>query len=321
MAVFRTRDRGEGLLDHIGAKIACLIVAGILWAQVANNAATVQEQDLPLELRALPDSLVVRSQSLPADVRVRLTGSRFQFLLDDVFRRDKGRVVVDLSSAQEGLNRIELNAGDVLGPARAEEVLSPQALSLTVTRLMVRRLPVRMTPEGSLPEGSTLSGRPEITPPEVEVRGPAPVVRTLDDVRTAPVALGRRRSSFREQVQLKQPDPDVRLHPIEVVVEVGVDRVVERSFMNIPVRVFSEMDPSRVHIEPSTAKVRLSGAAQAVEALAPEELGVVLQLGVLAPGVYQREAELVLPSGRGIEGGVIEPARFQVVVEGAGGRR
>lgn len=305
----------------MGAKIICLLVACVLWAQVANNVATVQEHDLPLELRGLPDSLIVRSSSLPEEVRVRLTGSRFQFLLDDVFRREKGRVVVDLSSAQEGLNRIELNAGDVQGPARAEEVLSPQALSLTVTRLLVRRLPVRMMAEGALPEGSTLSGRPEITPPEVEVRGPERVVRSLDHVRTAPVPLGRRRSSFREEVPLQLPDPDVRLHPVEVVVEVGVDRIVERSFVNIPVRVFSEMDPSRVHIEPTTARVRLSGAAQAVEALAPQELAVVLQLGELVPGVYQREAELVLPPGRGIEGGTVEPARFQVVVEGPRGGR
>jgi YbbR domain-containing protein len=140
-------------------------------------------------------------------------------------------------------------------------------------------------------------------------------VAALVHVNTDPIDISRRREGFRERVRLSAPDEDVRLRPVEVDIAVAIDRIVERSFANLPISVLSEMDPARLDIEPKQAQVRITGAKGVVEGMGPADISVIVHVGELAPGVYELPAEVLLPDGTGSMS--IEPAAFRVVVAGS----
>jgi YbbR domain-containing protein len=300
------------MLDNLGVKLLCLVVAVVLWVQVADSIDVEEVVEVPLELAALPDSLVVRSNALPKAVEVRIRGTKLQIMLDDLFRRDRGRVELDVAHAHPGLYRTEIEQADVRISAMAQEILAPKQVEFEVYRRGTRNVPVRLGVDGQLPQGFTMASRPDITPSVVTVTGPEAMVNALSHVNTEPVRLSRRRSSFRQRVRLDSPDPDLHLHPVEVDVAVGIDEIVERTFVNVPISILSDMDPERLHVEPTAAQVRVMGAAGAVAALGPENVSVVLHIGELASGVYQLDPQVVVPDG--IVSTSVDPASFQVIV-------
>ena len=159
-----------------------------------------------------------------------------------------------------------------------------------------------------------MAGRPSVIPREVDVSGPAPLVQALEYVNTQPIRIARRRRSFSETVELAIPDPDLGLMPVEVEVSLGIDEIVERPFVNLPISVFSQLDSTRLFIQPQLAQVRVRGPARAVNALGPEDVSVVLHVGEKEPGVYQLEPEVVVPDG--VFSTAVQPPSFQVIVEG-----
>ncbi len=301
------------MLNNLGIKLLCVLVAAVLWVQVAGGLQVEEMVQLPLELVGLADSLTVRTTTVPEQVGVRIRGSKLQLLRDDVLRKNPGRVEVDMSNSSPGYYRYEVSVLDVRAPVEALDIVPPLTLNIPVHRLATRDVPVRLAVEGQLPQGFTMAGRPEIIPAEVRVRGPEASVNQLSHVNTLPVRFERRRDSFRETVGLVQPDIDTHVHPLEVQVEVVVDEIVERPFVNVPIRVLSEMDPARYHVEPTTAQVRVVGASGAVRGLALEDVSVLLKIGEREPGLYELEPEVVVPEG--IASTSVEPPTFQLIVE------
>jgi YbbR domain-containing protein len=157
-----------------------------------------------------------------------------------------------------------------------------------------------------------MASRPEITPNQVTVTGPETLVSVLSHINTEPLRLARRRSSFRQQVRLESSDPDLHLHPIEVEVALGIDEIVEKAFVNVPISILSDIESERLHVEPQAAQVRVMGAAGAVESLGPESVSVVLHISELEAGVYQLEPEVVAPDG--VVSTSVDPSSFQVIV-------
>jgi YbbR domain-containing protein len=302
-------------IHNVGAKLLALVVALVLWIQVASTVEVEHTVELPLEVVSLPDSLVVRRVALPSQAQVRIRGSKLQLLLQDLLRRELGRVELDASEARSGLVRFELTPDQVNVAATAVAIVAPRDVLFRVHPRTTRRVPVRLAMSGQLAAEYIVAGKPEISPFEVEVSGPAPTVAALVHVNTEPIDLARRRQGFRERVRLFGPDDDLRLRPVEVDIAVSIDRIVERTFAQLPISVLSELDPARVDIEPRQAQVRVTGAKGIVESMGPADVSVVVHVGELAPGVYELPAEVLLPEGTGSTS--IEPAVFRVVVAGA----
>lgn len=303
------------MLENLGIKLLCLVVAVVLWVQVAGSIDVEEVVELPVELVSLPDSLIVRSNALPDRVEVRIRGTKLQHLLDDVFRRDRGRIQLSVPRATAGLHRAEISVADVRVSSTPTEILSPASIEFEIYRRGRREVPVRLAVDGQLPQGFTMAARPEITPNTVVVTGPESLVEGLSHVNTQPLRLARHRSSFRQRIHLASPDPDLQLHPIEVEISLGIDEIVERAFANVPISILSDMDAARLHVDPTMAQVRVMGAAGAVAALGPESISVVLHIGELETGVYQLDPQVVAPDG--IVSTSVDPPAFQVIVSDA----
>lgn len=302
------------MFDHLGVKLVCLLVATLLWVQVASNEEIDDVVRLPLQIAGLPDSLTVQRSVLPETVGVRVKGNRLSVLLSDLVQRDLGRVELDLSDRGPGRHAYEVTVLDVNVNATPIEIVPATTLEIPVERLLRRMVPVRLVTEGKLPDDYSLAGRPEITPERVEVTGPESIVAALEQIPTVPVRLARRRESFTERVSLAPAQGDLRLLPVEVEVAVGIDAIVERVFENIPVTVWSDLASERIHLEPTIARVRVVGAAGVVGSMGPEEISVLVHIEAGVSGVAQIPGQVVVPDG--VASSSLEPVSFQVIVDG-----
>ena len=300
------------MLSNLGIKLICLLVALLLWAQVASNVAVEQLVRLPLEVAGLSDSLAVATSRLPESVTVRIRGNRLQLLASDLVRRDLGRVQLDLSAVGPGVHRYDISVLDVRVAATPLEVVPPVALELDVQRLVSKFVPVRLILIGDLPDGVAMAGRPELVPARVTVSGPRSLVEPVEEVQSEALRLARRRTSFTQRVPLVAPDRDLRVRPIEVEVAVGIDEIIERVFEDVPVTVLSEIEPERVSLEPTMVRVRVSGAVGVVNALTLDEVSVLVPIGSSVMGVAQVPAQAVVPDGLLVTG--LEPSSIHVLV-------
>lgn len=305
---------------NLTVRIVCVLLALVLWAQAASQQEVEKVVELPLKLVDLSDSLAIRRSTIPPVVWVRLRNSKFRFLLHDLFHRGRGEVDVSLASVGEGEFQHDISVREVIVDGTPLGVESPSTLHLRVYPKESLSLPVRVVLDGRLDEGMILAGRPAVTPSQVIVEGPAPVVESLDHINTMPVKVSHRTHSFRETVDLKSPDPDLKLLPREVDVSLSIDEIIERNFANIPLSVASDLvDSTRLVVQPELAQVRLSGPARVLNALGPQDISVVLQIGQKASGVYQIRPEVLAPEA--VLSTQVDPPSFQVIIGGGKERR
>ncbi|HEX4964971.1 MAG TPA: CdaR family protein [Thermoanaerobaculia bacterium] len=137
-------------------------------------------------------------------VNVRLSGSKKAIRRLSPFTVD---VTVELTQRQEGTATITLGPENVTAPEGLDVVsIEPPTIRVELEQEVTLRLPVvaRLTGE---PAAGAMVGEPEISPNQVEVRGPKSMVARTQHLFTAPVSLDGRALTFELQsVQVVSPD-------------------------------------------------------------------------------------------------------------------
>lgn len=300
------------MFSHLGIKLLCLLVAVLLWAQVASTVDVEQIVRMPVEVVGLADSLAVASSRLPESISVRIRGKRLQLLASDLVRQDLGRVQIDLTAVGPGRHRYDVSVLDVRVSATPLEILPPVTLDLEVQKLVSKLVPVRLVMTGEPPAGHAVAGRPEILPSNVTVSGPQRQVDAVKEVVSEELRLARRRASFTQRVPLVDPGRDLRLRPIEVEVAVGIDEIIERTFEDVPVTVLSDLAPERISLDPTTVRVRVTGAVGVVQSMRVDEVSVLVPIGAQVKGVALVPVQTVVPDGIEVTG--VEPGSIHVLV-------
>jgi YbbR domain-containing protein len=305
---------------NLSVKIVCVLLALVLWAQAAAQQDVEKVVELPLSLTGLPDSLAIRASKAPEAIWVRMRESKLERLLHDLLNKGRGKVQVDLSSVSVGEFHHDISVREVVDGGTPLSVESPTALHLRIYPKAQASVPVRVVLAGKLDDGLILAGKPEVTPPQVQVEGAAPLVASLDHVNTQALKISKRRRSFRETVRLVSPDPDLVLRPVEADVSIAIDEIIERSFEKVPITVVSDqVDTSRVYVQPGFAKLRLKGPAHVLAAITLKDLSVVVHFEDKKGGVYQIEPKVEVPDG--VISTTVDPPSFQVIVDGGDGKR
>lgn len=294
------------LFEDWGLKlIALAITVGLWYAVTAQRApATVRLRGVPLEF-LLPPGVEVSNDPVD-EVDLTLEGS--QGKLAEINARNLV-ARADVSELKTGDRVARLTDKNILMdlPDGVRIVdITPRSVTLRVEPVVEREAPVEARFEGELPDGFLLAGV-QISPPTVHVRGPESHVRAIERVFTETISLeGQRESLTLPQTAIDIPDRKVV--PLESTVGVRVEvaeRQVERRFSDVPVR-----SAGGGQARPERVSLTLRGPRSVVEALKPEEVRVVAEVG-LDGAVIPR---LELP--RGAQGRVemvnISPSEFTI---------
>jgi hypothetical protein len=308
------------VLHNAGTKSIALGLAALLYLHVFTSQPTEIELEIPLALRGVPEGLTW-SGDLPQHARVRLRGVGVD-LLKLRSGLETAHVQVDVMEARPGHYQRPLIADDVvLSPAlrvQALEVLSPHEITLDFDRVLVRRLAVLPTTTGRVAPGYTMHGRIVAEPDTVVVRGPAEGMTSSGHVKLEAVDLTGLSDMVTRRVRVAVP-PDYDADPQEVTVRVMIEKVVSRTFTQLPVDVLRSRGVLLRRLSPETGAVVVSGPAGVVESLRPEELRASIDARGLPPGgVYTLMASVELRRGEAAGSVSIEPVqpeKFEVELE------
>jgi len=155
----------------------------------------------------------------------------------------------------------------------AQEVRSA-VVRLNFRRLASREMPVQPTVNREVASGWTLVDTLQLTPAQVEIRGPAERVAAVRQLRTVPFSLPLTDSVFSTSVRIDTTNlSGLELSTTHVQVSGRVDRVVQRRLSDIAISV-----GEGVVVRPEVVDVLLSGPRSMVERLQPGDFRVVVSI-------------------------------------------
>jgi YbbR domain-containing protein len=288
----KRRDLRELIRYNAGLKLVAIVLACFLWYSInALERDAERLVDVPVSIRRIPPDLIVTTPPTKP-VTVTLRGPRN--ILDNIDEH-KTRLVVDLSAATAGEQRIELTGGmlDPELPRRLKALrMQPPRLKVTVEHLAKRRLPVRVDLAGAPALGYMVS-ESSVTPDHVEVSGPASKVNDLKEITTEPIDLHGLATPFTRGLLLEWVGDYVTLVPDRVRVAVGFEEVmVSREFRRVPV-VVRNGDHARV--EPSAIDLTVKGPQRVLHNFKLPEDAVTVDAAGLEPGSHRVAPTIELP--------------------------
>ncbi|MEO6195615.1 MAG: CdaR family protein [Thermoanaerobaculia bacterium] len=157
-----------------------------------------------------PRGFIIASPG-PQSVNVRLKGSKKAIRQLNPYAVN---VQVNLSQRQIGLANISLATKDVYDVPDGLEAISiePNTVRVDLEREVSLRVPVVPKFVGKPAAGSAL-GEPEVSPNQVLVTGPEPMLTRLDSLSTRPINLDGHALTFEEKVEVVSPNPLIQIAP------------------------------------------------------------------------------------------------------------
>lgn len=208
------------LTENWALKLLSLVFALILWFFVMGERKLERSYAVPLEMKNIQEGMMV-ANDVPSRVDVRINGPRT--LLMNLHSEDM-RIVIDLKELPIGLTSFKRLEDRLNIPAPLKVTrMSPSYVDVKLDRLETRTVSIK----------PVLSGRPApglkvetvtVVPEAVAVEGAAEELKTLQQVKTAPLNIEGISSNLVEVVPLDFSGKFSRLKTsdsVEVKITVG----------------------------------------------------------------------------------------------------
>lgn len=305
------------LLADLPVKVICLAAAVILL--LFHRVTTLSERffSVPLEVTT-PAGLAVAS-AFPKTARITLRGAGdaiFPILEQDV------EASVSLESHKTpGVYRAEVKV-DRKGTAQGVEPLEirvePQSITFTLEPLMEKRVVLSPDVRGTPAYGYELvqSG---ITPQNTIIRGARSRVQPVISLATEPIDLTGRTSSFAVRVKVLAPNALVKIGgdaaaDFHATIQ---ESVVQHQFDGVAVVPFDLSPHLALKSVPDAGRLKVQGTQLVVDALRPEEMKLLLELGTV-----RRSGTYTLPTRPNSVAGVMildwDPKEVTVTIAASG---
>lgn len=254
------------LLKNLGLKVLSLVIAFLLWLQIASRQTVQTTVSAPVEFINMPPQLEIAGD--------------YPQRVDVVIRSERGlsserrmAAVIDLRNADPGVEIYPLTRNNIWNAAGVEIIsLTPSTIRLQLERTASKIVKVEADIAGSPARGYKLTGV-KMSPGEVMVTGPESRLQKVNTAKTEPISVEGRTSSFTQDVFVYIEDPRVR---IENPKPVALSLVIEEERREVQLRDVP------VEVVPANARVRLLTRSVDVVGTVPVSFS-----GPIRPGDFQ----------------------------------
>jgi YbbR domain-containing protein len=303
------------LLDNLTLKVISLVLAFLLWVQIAGQQRVQRSVAVSVEFINMPHELEI-TNDYPREVNVVISRP-------SSVRMEERQLaaVIDLSSAEPGTMVVPLTERNIRNVPSGVQIEGIEQRRIRLQLERIRRKTVRVVPEtvGRPAEGFQIR-EVRSSPSEVLVVGPE---SRLDSVTTAGTesvdVSGRSRSFTQRQVYLDLEDPRLRIENVSSVhVAVIIEEERRPVELRVPIRVLpqdaaGQVSPRQADVVvsvPVSHPGELSGGGFYAYVLLDGGLtgeAIALPLGVFIPEEYREVARVesiqpgevsVTPGGR-----------------------
>jgi YbbR domain-containing protein len=312
-------DLGGRPYGHLTVPVQVLVanrvveVVRIEPATVDLDFEAITEQSVPVHITRTGDPAlgyaVGAASATPSQVVVRGPAS---FVA-------KVSVVAGSISVQGARQKVEqpirLNALDKDGNPVGFVTLSPESVQVSVDIQHLggfRDLAVKVIVRGQVAPGYRISNV-TVDPPIVTVFGSAQAIdQSPGYLETVPISVTNAQDDVVERVPLNLPGGISMLGDPAVQVRVQVEAIQGGLTVQRPLTVQGLAHGLETKLSPDTIDVILTGPLPKLQALKPDDVRVVVDLGNLGPGTHQIKPQAIVPQG--IVAETMLPATIQVTI-------
>lgn len=284
----------ELFLHNVLLKLVSIVIALGLWFYV--NAAerdSEAEYPIPVKLSNAPTSLMLVSPRVD-EVELRVSGPRT--LLSRIESANLS-VDIDLTRVRPGMTTFRLRPDALALPRGVTPIrMTPSEITLEFATIEMKRVPVELA-VGGRPAGDLLIAQSKVTPEEVEIRGPASIVRDISAVKTEPLDLtvaepGR----IKRSVDLDLPAEFLSASSPAVHVELLLEEPVAQGETR-SIAIVVRNAAGEASVTPPETTLRVRGPRSKVEALELPNGAVYVDAQGLEPGTHRVSPLATLPAG------------------------
>lgn len=195
------------ILRNSGLKVLSLLLAFLLWAQIAGREEVQRITSAPIVFTNMPPGLEITGD-FPTKVDIVIRSER----PDSQIGENVLAVIVDLSAAKPGVQTIPLNEKNVANKPLGVEIVNllTSRLRITLEKVEQRTMPVEARLVGTPASGFKVSGT-TVQPANITVMGPESRLGRITNIKTEPVNIDGVSTTTRRPVYLHLPDAPVRL--------------------------------------------------------------------------------------------------------------
>ncbi len=239
-------------LKDLGLKGVSLLLAFLLWHQVASQRTVQRTISVPVEFVNMPSDLVI-SNDHPRRLEVVLRSDRGSANIEE----RQLTAAVDLKSAIPGILEVPITEQNISRPSGLE-ILSIKPSKILLQLEATRRKNVKVDPEvtGEPAPGYELTGI-RVIPAQVMISGPESHVQKAKSAHTGIIDMSGRSESFSQTTFVDLDDPQLR---IEDAFSVAVAIQIEEKRKSVKVKgvkvvVAPEGTPAKLY----TKRIDLDG--------------------------------------------------------------
>jgi YbbR domain-containing protein len=194
-------------LRNSGLKALSLLLAFLLWAQIAGREEVQRIVSAPVVFTNMPPGLEITGD-FPMKVDIVIRSER----PGNQVGENELAVIVDLGAAKPGVQTIPLSEKNVANKPLGVDIVNllTSRLRITLERVEQRVVSVEARVTGTPAPGFQVAGV-TVQPATLTVIGPESRIRRIKSIFTEPVNIGGASATMRSPVYLHLPDPPVRL--------------------------------------------------------------------------------------------------------------
>ena len=255
-------------LRHVKVKIFAVLIAFFLWFYVVTDNTFVHTVSIPLfVINKSPDKVLTRPVPQYASVEVRGSGK-------DIIRLLYSNKKIDLDIGGVSATRtFPLDLDMIVGiPANSGieplNIVSPKEVSIELDQFISKKVPVVSNFYLEPLAGYIQVGPVKLDPDSVVVSGPEAQVETVASVSTDSVSYDKIIKDFSGEVALARPENSVvDVSCRTVSFNADFQRIGERIFRHIPVRIIHVPQGVSALVVPSTMTLKLQGGAEVLSGI------------------------------------------------------
>jgi YbbR domain-containing protein len=293
--------------------IITVVFSALLWGSISLSNNYITTVELPIRITNFPEGYATATR-IPDKIDIKVRGQGWKILYlnlnaDAEYRissgRERGRRFVNLYNYV--LENQWLTSGvDVIS-------INPDTLSFMVERVEEKRVKVRPDLKLSYRRGYGLADNVRVQPDSVTIFAPVSILKDIDEIPTSRMELTNLDTRTSREITL-QSFPGVVFPENNVTVNLDVQRILEKSFENIPVEVRDIPGDRDVMLLPGKITVGIRGGIDVIAKIKPEDFtayvhfrDVVLDtLGSISPRItYPDNTEFIF----------VKPERLRYVIK------
>ncbi|MFQ5627615.1 MAG: YbbR-like domain-containing protein [bacterium] len=250
------------ILENYKVKLTALVVASLFWFAVVTESNYQYDMDVSIRPINTPKERIIVNEITPT-ARVRFEGNGKSLLA--LRFNDEAILEMNLEDINADAH-IPLNKSMLRIPRRSRKVidwhvLSPDTVFVKIAFQDKKKVPIIPQIDVETAPAFTIVGKIQLSPDSVLITGPIQQIRTIERIYTEPMEFKNRKKNIRGRAKLIPPVDSLKISVAskDATFFVDVQKLLERSFVEIPVTITNVPRNMKITPRPSTVSLTANG--------------------------------------------------------------